>query len=92
MCIADLTYPSLFRNRIVTMATAPHIDLVATVCDHVLSLTANQRDAIMNNGWACLADVQGFNYDRIQTWARESNCLPASSSGCYFGSVAMAKL
>ena len=46
----------------------------------------------MNNIWARLADFQGFNYDRIQTWARESNRLPASHGGCYFGSVAMAKL
>ena len=63
-------------------------DLVTTVCDNVLSLTTSQR----NNGWARLADFQGFNYDEIQTWAREINRLPASRGGCYFGSVAMAKL
>ena len=46
----------------------------------------------MNNGWACLADFRGFNYDRIKTWAGESNRLLASHGGCYFGSVSMAKL
>ena len=74
------------------MATAPPNDLVTTVCDNVLSLTAIQRDAIVNNGWARLADFQGFNYARIQTWARENNRLPELRGGCYFGSVAMAKL
>ena len=90
--MANITYPSLFRNRIVTMAAAPPNDLVTTVCDNVLSLTAIQRYAIVNNGWARFADFQGSNYNRIQTWARESNRLPASRGGCYFGSVAMAKL
>ena len=90
--MADLTYPSLFQNLIVTIAAAPPNDLVTTVCDNVISLTAIQRKAIVNNGWACLADFQGFKYNRIQTWARESNRLPASRGGCYFGSVAMAKL
>ena len=74
------------------MAVAPTNYLVTTICDNVLSLTASQRDEIVKNGWARLADFQGFNYGRIQTWARESNRLPASNSGCYFGSVAMAKL
>ena len=74
------------------MATAPPNDLVTTIFDNVLSLTASQRDAIMNNAWAHLDDFQGFNYDRIQTWARESNRLPASRGGGYFGSAAMAKL
>ena len=66
--------------------------MVTTICDNVHSLKSSQRDAIMNNGWARLSDFQGFNYYRIQTWARESNRLPASHGGCYFGSVAMAKL
>ena len=92
MCMADLTYISLLWNRIVTMAAAPPNDLVTTVCDHVISLTSSQRDAIVNNGWACLADFQDFNYDRIHNWASESNHLPASCGGCYFESVAMAKL
>ena len=92
MCMANLTYPSLFRNRIVTMAAAPPNDLVTTICDNVLSLASSQKDAIVNNGWACLADFQGFKYDRIQTWVREINRLPVSRGGCYFGSVAMAKL
>ena len=68
--MADLTYPSMLRNRIVTMAAAPPNDLVTTVCDNVLSLMASQRGAIVNNGWDRLADFQGFNYDKIQTWAR----------------------
>ena len=54
--MADLTYPSLFQNRIVTMAAAPPNDLVTTLCDNVLSLMAIQRDAIMKNKWACLSD------------------------------------
>ena len=74
------------------MAAAPTNGLVTTVCDNVLSLTASQWDAIVNNGWARLADFQGFNRDRIQTWEREINRLPVSRGGCYFGSVAMAKL
>ena len=74
------------------MAAASPNDLVTTICDNILSLAASQRDAIVNNGWARLADFQGFNYGRIQTWARESNRLPASHVGCCFGSVAMAKL
>ena len=74
------------------MAVAPPNDLVTTICDNVLFLTAIQRDAIMKNGWARLADFQGFNYDRNQTCARESNRLTASRGGFYFGSVAMAKL
>ena len=92
MRMADLTYPSLFWKLIVTMATAPPNDLVTTICDNLLSITARQRDEIVNNGWAWLADFQGFNYDRIQTWAKESNRLPESRSGCYLGSVAMTKL
>ena len=74
------------------MAVAPNNYLVTTVCDKEIYLTASQRDAIVNNMWACLDDFQGFKYYRIQTWARESNHLPASRVGCYFGSVAMAKL
>ena len=70
MCMADLTYPSLLQHQIVTMAAAPPNNLVTTECDNLLYLTAIQRDAIMNNGWAHLTDFQGFNYDRIQTWAR----------------------
>ena len=66
----DLTYTSLFRNQIVTMAAAPPNDLVTTVYDNVISLLDSQRDAIVNNGWSRLAGFQGFNYDRIQTWAR----------------------
>ena len=92
MCMVNLTYTSLFRNRIVTMAAAPPKDLFTTVCDNVLSRIGIQRDVIVNNEWARLADFQGFRYYRIQTWARESNRLPASSGGCYFGSVAMEKL
>ena len=92
MCMADLTYPSLFQNRIFTMDAAPSNDLVTTVCDNVIPLTASQRDEIVNNGWACLADFQGFNYDRIKTWAGESKLLPAYRGGCYFGSVVVAKL
>ena len=88
----ELTYLSLFRNRIFTMATAPPNDLVITVCDNVISPMDSQRDEIVNNGWDRLADFQGFKYYRIQTWARESNCLLESRSGCYFGSVVMAKL
>ena len=90
--MADLTYPYLFRNQIFSIASAPPNDLVTTVCDYVLYLTDSQSDAIVNNGWDRLADFQGFNYDRIQTWARESNRLPASRGVCYFGSVAMSKL
>ena len=90
--MANLIYPSLLRNRIFTMATAPPNDLVTTVCDNVLYFMDRQRDAIMNNGWARLADFQGFNYERIQIWERERNRLPASRGGCYFGSVVMAKL
>ena len=85
MYIADLTYPPLFQNGIFTMAAAPPNDLVTTVCDNVISLEASQRDKIMDSKWARLADFQGFNYNRIQTWARESNPLPASCGGCYFG-------
>ena len=70
MCMSDLTYPSLFRNLIVTMAAAPPNYLVTTVCDKVLSLTTSQRDAIVNNIWSRLADFQGFNYDRIKTRVR----------------------
>ena len=66
--MADLTYPSLFQNGIVTMAAAPPNDMVTTVCDNVLSLKAIQRDVILNNGSDRLADFQGLNYDRIQTW------------------------
>ena len=90
--MADLTYPSLFRNRIVTIAASPPKDMVTTICDNVFSLKAIQRDAIVKKWWARLADFQDFKYDRIQTWARESNHLPASRGGCYFGSIAMAKL
>ena len=90
--MADLTYPSLFQNLIFTMAVSPPNNLVTTVCDNVLSLTDRKRGAIVHNGWACLADFQGFNYNRINNWARESNRLPASRGGCYFGSVAMEKL
>ena len=90
--MVDLTYPSLFQNRIVTMATAPLTDLVTTICDNLISLMARKIDAIVNNGWACLAEFHGFRYNRIQNWARESNRLPASRGGCYLGSVAMAKL
>ena len=92
MCIADLTYLYLFRNQIITMAAAPPNDLVTNVCDNVLSLTASQRYAIVNNGWARLYDFQGFNYNRINTWAKESNRLPASRGGYYFVSLAMSKL
>ena len=35
--------------------------LLDLVCDNVLSLTASQRDEIVNNGWSRLADFQGFN-------------------------------
>ena len=92
MCMADLTYHYMFQNRIVTMATSSPNDLVTTVCDNMISLTAIQRDEIMNNGWAWLADFQGFNCDRKHTWEMESNRLPASRDGCYFGSLAMEKL
>ena len=61
MCMADLTYPSLFQNRIVAMEAAPPNDLVTTVCDNVLSLTDSQSDAIVNNGWDRLDDFQGLN-------------------------------
>ena len=74
------------------MAAAPPNDLVTTICANALSLTSIQRGAIVNSGWDRLAYFQCFNYDRIQTWARESNRLPASRGGCYFGSVVMAKL
>ena len=74
------------------MAAAPPSDLVTTVCDNVLSPIASQRYALVNNGWARLADFQGFKYDRIQTWARESKRLPASRGGCYLGLLVMAKL
>ena len=90
--MADLTYTSLFRNRIVTMATAPPNNMVTTVCDNGLSLADIQRDAIMNNVWDCFAYFQGFNNERIQNSERESTRLPASCGGCYFGSVAMEKL
>ena len=50
------------------MVAAPPNDLVTNICDNVLSLKASQRDAIVNNGWARLADFQDFNYNRIQTW------------------------
>ena len=85
MCMANLTYPSLFRNLIVPIAAAPPNNMVTTICDNVLYLTASQRDAILNNGWARLSDFKGFNYDRTQIWARENNRLPASRGGCYFG-------
>ena len=88
----NLTHPSLFQNLIVVMAAAPPNNMVTTICDNVLSLTASKRDAIMNNEWDRLADFQGFNYDRIQTWAKKINRLPASRGGCYFGSVSMEKL
>ena len=55
MCMVDLTYPSIFQNQISTMAAAPTNDLVTTVCDNVISLTASQRDAIVNYIWAGLA-------------------------------------
>ena len=74
------------------MAAAPPNYPVTTVCDNVLSPIASQRYVLVNNGWARLADFQSFNYDRIQTWVRESNRLPASRGGCYFGSLVMAKL
>ena len=90
--MADISYPFLFQNRIVTMDAEPPNNLVTTVCDNVLSLTASQREAIVNNGWDRFADFQGSNYNRIQTWAREINRLPASCGGCYLGSLAMAKL
>ena len=92
MFMVNFKYPSLFRNQIVTMSSAPKNDLVTTICDNVLSLTASQRDAILNNRWYCIAEFQGFNYDRMQTWDREINRLPESRGGCYFGSVVMAKL
>ena len=75
--MSNLTYYFLFQNKIVTMAAAPPNNLVTTICDNVLSLTASQRDAIVNNGWAHLSDFQGFNFDRTQTWAMESNRLLA---------------
>ena len=90
--MVDLTYTFLFQNQIVTMAAAPHNDLVTTLCDNVISIVATQRDKIVNNGWDRLADFQGFKYDRIQTWARESKRLPASRGGCYLGLIVMAKL
>ena len=74
------------------MAAAPPNDLVTPICDNVLSLTSSQRDGIVKNGWASLADLQAFNYNRIRTWLTDSNRLPASCGGCYFGSSAMAKL
>ena len=74
------------------MDAAPPNELVTTVCDNVISLTATQRDKIVNNRWDRLSEFQGFNYNIIQTWARESNILPASHGGCYLGSVAMAKI
>ena len=74
------------------MAAAPPNDLVTTVCDYVLSFTASQRDEIANNGLDRLYDFQGFNYDRIQNWAREINRLLESCGGCYFVSVAMTNL
>ena len=74
------------------MAAAPPKDLVNTVSDNVISLMASQRDTIVNTRWARLANFQCFNYNMIQTWAMESNRLPASCVGCYFGSVAMTKL
>ena len=61
MFMADLTYPSLFRNRIFTMPAAPPNNLVTTIHDNVLSLTASQRGAIVNNRWARLSDFRGFN-------------------------------
>ena len=76
MCMTDITYHFLLQNPIVTTAAAPSNNLVTTVCDNGLSLTASQRDAIVNNGWTPLAYFQGFNYDRIQTSVRESNRLP----------------
>ena len=88
----DLIYSSLFQNQIFTMAAAPPNDLVTTLCDNVISLTSIQRDKFFNSRWARLADFQGFNYNKIDTWAKESNRLPASRRGCYFVSVAMAKL
>ena len=74
------------------MTVAPPNDLVTNVCDNVLSIMDSEMYAIVNNGWARLADFQGFNYNRIQTWARESNRLPVLRGGCYFVSVAIAKL
>ena len=74
------------------MAAAPPNNLVTTVYDNMISLTASQRDDIMNNKWAPIADFQGFNYDMIQTWERESNRLPASRGGCYFGSAVRANI
>ena len=74
------------------MTVAPYNDLITTVCDNVFSLTAIQRYVIVNNGRARLADFQGFNYGMIYTWVRESNRLPASRGGCYFGSLATEKL
>ena len=92
ICMANLTYPSLFQNIIVTIAAAPPNNLVTTVCYNVLSLTAILRDAIVNIRWARLSDFQGFNYDRIQTWARKITRLPTSGGVCYFRSVVVAKL
>ena len=63
MCMVNLKYPSQFLNQIVIMAAAPPKNLVTTVCENVFSLTASQRDATVNSGWAPLADFQGFNYD-----------------------------
>ena len=61
--MADLTYPYVLQNQIFTMAAEPPNDLVTTVCDNVLYLTASQMDEIINNGWDLLAEFQGFNYD-----------------------------
>ena len=61
--MADLTYASQLRKRIVTMAAAYPNNLVTTVCDNMLYLTASQMDEIINNGWDRLAEFQGFNYD-----------------------------
>ena len=55
------------------MDAAPPNDLVTTVCDNVLSLTASQWDEIVNNGWARLADFQGFNYNKIKASNRSGN-------------------
>ena len=63
--MSDLKYNYLLRNRKVSMVAAPPNDLVTTICDNVLSLTAIQRYAIVNNRWARLADFQGFNYNMI---------------------------
>ena len=70
MCMANLTHPCLFQNQIVTMAAAPPNYLVTTVCDKVIYPMDIQMDAMVNNRWDCLADFQGFNYDRIKTRVR----------------------